>query len=197
MLAAATLAQAAAISFSGTFVNDNDTRSFQFQTLGGSVTIETFGYAGGTDANGNVIPRGGFDPIFGVFNFATGALIAIGDKGAVRVDPLSGAAFDALLTVLLPSGAYRLVIAQFNNFPIGPNLSNGFLQAGNATFTASFGCSNGKFCDPVKFNRTGNFDVSVSGVQVIGAAAPEPGSLALLAVSFSALWLARRRRSAT
>jgi hypothetical protein len=83
---------AAAVGAFGTFIRDDDVQVLSFTTTGsGLVRIETFGYAGGTDATGRVLASGGFDPVFAVFS-SSGALLGYGDDGASRVDP-GGAAF--------------------------------------------------------------------------------------------------------
>ena len=192
--AAATLliamqAQASALSMSGTFINDDQVQLLSFRTGGtGVVRIETFGYAGGIDANGVAVAAGGFDPVFAVFR-ADGTLLGYGDDGANRVDPATGAAFDALLDILLTAGDYFVAISQFDNFAIGPNFATGFLEAGNTSFTAAYGCSAGHFCDINGGNREGRFDLSISGTTV-----PEPTTLALIGLALPGLWIARRRK---
>ena len=193
-LIAATTAHAT-LTFSGTIARDDQVQLFSFDMLAaGTATIETFSYAGGTDAAGHLVPRGGFDPIVSVFDRVTGALIALVDDGASRVDPATGAAFDSFMTPALGPGLYWAAISQFDNFPIGPNLANGFLESG-ATFTSAFGCSNGRFCDVSGVspgnNRNGNFDLGISGPQVV----PEPGTLALIGLAIPGIFLAKRRRS--
>ena len=190
-----TQALASAISVSGTFTNDDQVQLLSFQTGGtGVVRIETFGYAGGIDANGVAVPAGGFDPVFSLFR-ADGTLLGFGDDGATRVDPTTGAALDALLDISLTAGDYFVAISQFDNFAIGPNFSAGFLETGNTTFTAPYGCLAGRFCDVSGINRDGHFDIGVSGATVLEpTTVPEPTTVALVGLVLPGIWIGRRRK---
>ena len=116
-------ALAQALVFTGNFTRDDDIRLFSFTTNATApVTIETFGYAGGVDTVGHFIPAGGFDPVFGLFNATTGALIAVGDDGATRIDPVTGAAFDSLLSLSLAAGSYFVALGRIRQFPAWPEL---------------------------------------------------------------------------
>jgi len=44
--------------------------------------------------------------------------------------PICGSAFDARISIVLGPGNYRVAIGQFDNFPLGPTLANGFLETG-------------------------------------------------------------------
>jgi hypothetical protein len=131
---------AAGFSFTGSFLSDDAVFSMPFGLISSqSVTLRTWSYAGGTNAAGTAIPAGGFDPIVSVFNSA-GHIVGISDDGiGVATDPVSGAAHDSLLALVLGAGNYLAVLTQFDNFPNG-DLADGFSEAGQGNFTAAFGC---------------------------------------------------------
>lgn len=177
---------AANYSFTGTFSGDDDVQLFDF-TVGvpSTVTLITKSYAGGTLSNGSVIQAGGFDPILSLFDSA-GTFIILNDDdfgSNVLTDPISHERFDAFLHLVLGPGTYTASITQFYSFPSGSNLTDGFSNTGDPTFTSSFGCSNGQFCDATGKNRTNEWafdilnvnDASLSG----GPAVPEPTSVLL------------------
>jgi hypothetical protein len=167
-------------SFTGSFVNDNDVQLFNFIVGAPStVTLQTYSYAGGTNSAGSLIPRGGFDPILALFD-STGARLAENDDGSnVPVDPVTGEQFDTFLQIGLAAGSYTVSVMQFDNFSIGPNLSNGFQfdGPGNSTFTAAFGCSQGFFCDVTGDNRDGHWAFDVLNVASASTPAVIPGPI--------------------
>ena len=56
----------------GTLSSPEDTVLIPLNLLtGGMVTLQTFGFGGGTNAAGTVVPAGGFDPFVGLF-YGTG-----------------------------------------------------------------------------------------------------------------------------
>lgn len=194
LLGAATVAlmaahvPAAAHSVAGTFISDDQVHFVHFRTaMDGLVTIETFSYAGGVDADGTAVAPGGFDPVFALFG-SDGTLLGYGDDGATRTDPVTGGALDAVLAISLPAGDYVVALSQFDNFAIGPTFADGFLEAGSGNFTAAYGCAAGRFCDVNGADRNGSFAISISGATV-----PEPTTLALVGLMLPALWMARRR----
>jgi hypothetical protein len=190
-------------SFVGTFNQDDDVQLFNFTADGSStVTLRSYGYAGGTQADGNVVPAGGFDPILSLFDGA-GNLIAdqddAGDDGnVVPADPVTGRRFDVLFDQILAAGAYTVAISQFNNFAIGPTLLNGFARQGEGNFTG-FDCSvpGGSFLDTGFSDchqRTNAWAFDLLNVETAAAVGiPEPSTVALFAIALAGLALQRKK----
>jgi hypothetical protein len=163
-------------SYTGSFGGDADVQSFLFTANGTStVTLRSYGYAGGTNATGTTIARGGFDPILGLFNATTGDLIRQVDDTPGFPDPVTGRSFDPNFSQILAAGDYRAVISQYGNFVVNSNFNNGYSQS-SPTFTSSYNCSNGQFCEVGGNNRTSAwaFDVAVRNN---ATSVPEPADL--------------------
>jgi hypothetical protein len=129
-------------SFTGTLQTANEVLFFDFTVASPSeVTLRSYSYAGGTNARGETIPRGGFDPILALFD-AAGALIGQNDDGGstnVPTDPSTGLAYDVFLRSTLQPGNYKVAVSAFPNFARGPNLSDGFSGSGSlGSRTANF-----------------------------------------------------------
>lgn len=174
-------ALAANVSYTGNLAGDNEVALFTFTlAVPTNVTLRTWSYAGGTNAAGNLIVAGGFDPIVSLF-FGTGSLallIGASDDGiGVPVDPASGNAFDSLLEVfaLQPAGVYTVALSQSANFANGPTLGDGFLGAGNPNFDG----------------RTSAFALDILGANAFSV--PLPGTLALFMLGLAAVGATRRR----
>ncbi|HWA26422.1 MAG TPA: DVUA0089 family protein [Lacunisphaera sp.] len=195
-VAATSMAISAAVyandfSFTGNLANDDDVQLFTF-TVGATsnVTLRTWSYAGGTNAAGQVIARGGFDTILALFD-STGALINQNDDGGfanVAADALTGMPWDTFLTALLDPGTYTVSVAQYDNFAIGPNLSNGFQGSGAVGFVDVSGVVPGNQRD-----SHWAFDIlNVNSATTI----PDTGSSALLVAGAMGLLLFVNRRRA-
>lgn len=175
-------ALAADFSFTGTLPGPNDEQFFSFVVGAPSmVTLRTWSYAGGTNAAGQSIARGGFDPILALFD-STGTLLGQNDDGGSNVAPdaVTGARFDTYFTINLLPGTYTTSVMAYSNFALGPNLANGFSGGGS-------------FTDVTGDQRTNQWAFDILNVQgAIQAAIPEPATWALLLIGFMTIGGAMR-----
>ena len=193
-------AQAASFSFSGIFEGDDDVQLFDFSVGAAStVTLVSYSYAGGVQADGTIVAAGGFDPILALFD-AAGNLIDQFDDGPnpVPADPVTGLEYDTFLDIAVDAGEYTAAIMQYDNFAPA-NLGQAFARQGDPFFTAGFGCSAGQFCDAEGNNRTAAWAFDILGVDdaVIPnpAPVPLPASAPLLLAGLAAINIVRRRKS--
>ena len=203
-------------SFRGTFAQDDDVHLFNFSVATEStVTLRTYSYAGGTQADGTVIDAGGFDPILSLFN-ADGDLIFLSDddeSGTAAVDSTTGQTYDSFLEIDLLAGEYTLALTQYGNFSNTTNLGDGFSQTGNSNYTSNFSrcTTESTFCDFTGDLRTNEWAFDAIGVTPISepdgpdpdkeppvdppAKVPEPTTTAALAlVGLGALVKCRRQK---
>ncbi len=113
-------ADAAALSFTGMLDADDAVQTFTFTlSAPGSVTIQTWSYAGGSNAAGTLIPQGGFDPGIALFDELGSLLVSQDDAapGDVPADPLTNEQFDVYLVTALAAGTYSIAITQFDKAP--------------------------------------------------------------------------------
>lgn len=125
-----------------------------------TVTIQSWGYGGtlsapgGKNAQGNVIPTGGFDTYLSVFSGSgpTATFLISNDDGVCPPGTIAvGLCGDSALTLsALPAGSYTLALSSFENMSFAENLGTGTLGDGFIAL-GSFG------------GRSNNFAVDISG----------------------------------
>jgi len=184
-------ANAASLSFTGTLsddADDADVRLVEFSVSSLSeVTLRTYSYGGGVQANGNTVLSGGFDLSVLVFD-SSGSLEykSLNDTtGVVTPDISLGVpiSFDDLLSVEMSAGSYTAVIFQeglpFSNLYLDSFLTEiEYLRSTDASFfTSSRGCSNGQFCDLMGSNRTNEFAFDIINVDAAASVVPVPASV--------------------
>lgn len=200
LLCMAVTVHAGNFSFFGNFTTDDNGQFFNF-TVGATsdVTLRSWSYAGGTNAAGDVIARGGFDPILALFD-STGSLIGQNDDGGcglVSADALTGECWDTFFTATaLAPGNYTASIQEFDNFSNG-SIGAGFVRDGQGNFTSGPGCV-APFCDVsgvVPGNqRDGHWAFDVLNVAAATTGVPEPATFLLIGAGLTALGLTRRFR---
>jgi hypothetical protein len=207
MLFTTLLVHAASLSFEGTLASSDSVFEQTFGLSGVStVAIQTFGFGGGTNAAGTVIPSGGFDPLIALFSgpVATATIFVDGfgnpladadnllnppwsfvgncpPAGTVAIGSDNDCG-DDFMQVALAAGTYTLVLTDANYIP-NAVYDNGALSEGFTDLTA------GVFqtCDPVSnacIAPNGNYAVDITSTSVF---APEPGALWLMALGLAAL----------
>jgi hypothetical protein len=153
---------ASTMSFTGVFSADDNVVLFQYSVpTTDIVTIATTSYA-----------TGGFSPILSLFD-NTGTLVFTNDGYSNNSD--------ALITWNSIAGeTYTVALTEYDNFPFGPTLADGFQEQGNGNFTAQPPFNpplSGGFYLPGPVQLTGDWAVSFSSAAVLSAAVavPEPG----------------------
>jgi len=197
---------AASFSFIGNFVNDNDVQLFSFTLLNpGTVTVQTWGYGGGTNAAGMPIAPGGFESTLSIFNAPSGT--AAGgpfDPGGTPCAPRNidpnllplTLCLDAYGQAALPAGNYFLSLTQSPNEPVSGDLGDGFFFT-DAVPDPNF---NNHFVGTLGLQRDSHWAVdilSVDAASQIGGTTPEPASAALVAgaMVLAGFWRRRLNRS--
>ncbi len=204
-------------SYTGTLASSTDSYALDFTVTGlgtETVTVQTFGFGGGTNAAGTSIAAGGFDPFIGLFaGTGAGASLltdALGNPYGTS-DLLSNfASFtgcppagtqnvggtvcgDITMTLALAAGDYTLLLSDGGYIP-NAIFDNGTLGEGFSDFTggAFQTCNTDPTGVTTCVNDTANwaFDLTTKPNVV---STSEPGSLALLVTGIAAFAVRRRR----
>ena len=114
----------------------------------------------------------------------------------VNIDPVTGAEFDTFLVIEgLTPGEYTVAVSQFDNFPVGFTLAEGFFRSGEPSFTGDdFGLPGEMFIDVTGDARTNQWAFDILNVNT-ASEVPEPASAAwLLGIAIAQMLPVRRAR---
>ncbi|HEY5328251.1 MAG TPA: DVUA0089 family protein [Acidobacteriaceae bacterium] len=216
LAATATGLSAESLSFTGSLNSSADVFTTTFTlTAADTLTSQTWGFGGGTNAAAHAIAPGGFDPLLALFSGppATATMVADGSANpladadnllnppwsyvgncpaagtvAIGTDNDCG---DVFMQVALSAGTYTLVLTDANYIPAAI-FDNGALSEGFMDFTG------GAFqtCDSDSnacITPNGNYALDILSTQsLLPAAIPEPSTLPLLCIGLALLTGAKR-----
>jgi len=194
---AAAPAAAGTVVFQGTFGLDDQVQEFLFTiSAPATVTLETFGYAGGTVGATTILP-GGFDPTLALFLPPTNDAVLSSPCGPdSATDPNSHACEDAFFQQSLLPGSYIVALMVNDNTPLG-GPDGGFANDGNPGFSCvDAGDLPGAFCDVgsgLGEPRSGQWALAIESADS-AIELPEPGALSLAGIGMALAGLLARRR---
>lgn len=201
LCASASSASAANISFIGQFIHDNDVQLINF-TVGARSTVglHTWSYAGGVNAAGQTVARGGFDPIVALWDSA-GLLVGDQDDagcGKATMDAVTRQCWDINFAIELAAGNYTASIQQYNNYNVSANLADGFYYQ-----DGQYRHFRNGFVDEMDVRRTGLWALDILNVNTAAqgpiaapdpSEVPEPSMLGLIAAALLGMTALRRCR---
>ena len=203
------------VYLTGNFATPEDTEVYTFSlSAPGDVTLQTFGFGGGLDADNNLVPAGGFDPFVGLFLGTGNAAVfidgtadnlsnylsepnACGPAGLVTIGSVAGQCGDVRLQFAsLAAGTYTVILSDADYTPEavyeapGGTLGDGFsdLTGGSLPFQT---CYDQNDC---------NTDTTAWALDVttptVASTAPEPATFAVVGIGLAlAAGFARRKIS--
>jgi hypothetical protein len=130
---------------------------------------------------------GGFDSIITLFDSAGNYITEFTSPGSPG---------DFSFDYMLGPGDYTLVVTEYYNFAAGSNVSDGFTQDGNPTFTSAFvpdpnpNNVQPPFVDAEGNQRNGNYRVTITSSDPV----PEPATMTLLGLGLAGVAAQLRRR---
>lgn len=157
----------------------------------GNVTLQTYGFGGGTNAAGTIIAPDGFDPFVGLFSGLGDSAVFINGTsdilstfspgcppaGLVTIGSVAGQCGDVNLTFTgLAAGLYTVLLSDGEYVPNavfeapGGTLGDGFTDLTAGVFQT---CYDSNDCN----TDTGNWALDITAPA--GSSVPEPGSAAL------------------
>jgi hypothetical protein len=195
-------AAAGTISYTGTLASATDASTQITVTLAnpGSITLQTFGFGGGTSAAGVIAP-GGFDPFVGLFAGTGDTAVFIdgtsdilsnytpfqGCPPAGLVDIGGMVCGDVAMTFSLAAGTYTVLLTDANYYPVAIN--GGALGDGFVDFTGGvLQTCNGSTC----ITPTANWALDITTPDTT-ASTPEPGGLWICGIGLIMLGSVSRR----
>jgi hypothetical protein len=203
-----------AISCIGTLASPEDFFTKSFTVSGGptSVTIQTYGFGGGINANSDVIAPGGFDSLVALFSGTAATASILTDSSANAIASVSGSTQffpgcpptgtvniggspdcgDNRLTTTLLNGTYTLLLSDANFIPFAVNpgppssslLSDGFADLTGGVFHT---CDTNGTC----IADNSNFAVDILGLPA--ASVPEPATVFLVGSGILVIGWRQRR----
>ncbi len=206
---ATVLGSANTLSETGTFSTAEDAFVITVNlATGGDLTLQTYGFGGGTNAAGTVIPAGGFDPFVGLFSGAgPTALFLNGDSdvlsnytpgcppaGTLTIGSVPGQCGDVDLAFTgLAVGTYTVLLSDGDNLPNAVFETTGVLGDGFTDLTGGVfqTCADVSDCN----NDTANWALDITASNISVTATPEPTTSELVGLAGLAMALARRRKT--